>query len=194
LQILDAKTGQVKWERLDARVDADDMFVALEESNGNLFWCTNLGYFGFVRLAGEPDLETTSPVDFSEQITLEGLEDLVNLPSPRIRANQTFQKLKGPVSKARCHPRFPGLFAFGGKEVDLEIWRTATETSLGEFISFTRFWNAKNVRNDEYNLKQPVWISDLRFLDEERRSLTQGFRIATCTRFHQVRLCPIDSG
>ena len=79
MQILDPKTGQVKWERLDARVDADDMFVALEESNGNLFWCTNLGYFGFVRLAGEPDLETTSPMDFSEQITLEGLEDLVKL-------------------------------------------------------------------------------------------------------------------
>jgi hypothetical protein len=79
LQILDPKTGQVKWERLDARVVADDMFVALEESNGILFWCTNLGYFGFVRLADEPDLETASPQTISEQITLEGLEDLVNL-------------------------------------------------------------------------------------------------------------------
>src|SRR5271170_4437063 len=125
------------------------MFVALEESNGNLFWCTNLGYFGFVRLSGEQDLEVASPGAFSEQITLEGLMDLVNLPQPRIRANQPFQKLKGPVSKARCHPRFSGLFAFGGKEVDLEIWRAPSEASPGEFILFNRFWNAKNVRNDE---------------------------------------------
>ena len=90
------------------------------------------------------------------------------------------------MSKARCHPRLPGLFAFGGKEVNLEIWRTPPKGSPSEFISFSRFWNAKNVRNDEYNLKQPVWISDLRFLDEDRRSIDQGFRIATCTRFHEV--------
>lgn len=187
LQILDAKSGYVKWDRLDARVDADDMFVALEEINGILFWCTNLGYFGFVKLADEAELEADSAAVI-EQITLQGLEDLVSLPLDLSWANHFYQKLKGPVSKARCHPRFPGLFAFGGKEVDLEIWRTTSETSPGDFISFTRFWNAKNVRNDEYNLKQPVWISDLRFLDEEQRPFDRGFRLATCTRFHQV--CP----
>jgi len=80
LQILDAKSGHVKWDRLDGRVDADDMFVALEETNGILFWCTNLGYFGFVKLAGETELELESTAT-SEQITLEGLDDLVSDPT-----------------------------------------------------------------------------------------------------------------
>ena len=64
---------------MDGRVDADDMFVGLEEINGNLFWCTNLGYFGFVRLAGEAELEVSPPATVV-QVTLEGLEDLVDYP------------------------------------------------------------------------------------------------------------------
>lgn len=83
LQILDAKNGHVKWDRLDARVDADDMFVALEETNGILFWCTNLGYFGFVKLASETELEAESTAA-GEQIHLEGLEDLVSVPGLKL--------------------------------------------------------------------------------------------------------------
>jgi len=49
-------------------------------------------------------------------------------------------------------------------------------------------WRAKNVRNDEYNLTQPVWISDLHFLDEQRRGHDAGYRVVVCTRFYQIRV------
>jgi hypothetical protein len=93
--------------------------------------------------------------------------------------------LDGPISKARCHPRFVGIFAFGGKEVNLEIWNSSSGPSH-HLRSFLPIWSAKNVRNDEYNLKQPIWISDLHFLDEQHRPLDLGFLVAVCTRFHQV--------
>jgi hypothetical protein len=56
LEILDPATGEILWERRDERVEADDMFVALEEKHGRLFWCTNHGYYGFETL----DVRTTS--------------------------------------------------------------------------------------------------------------------------------------
>jgi hypothetical protein len=48
--VIDPTTSRTVWSRLDDRVDADDMFVALEETGGNLFWCTNAGCFGFSRI------------------------------------------------------------------------------------------------------------------------------------------------
>jgi hypothetical protein len=70
--------------------------------------------------------------------------------------------------------------------VNLEIWSSTSQDSSDHLKSFFPSWSAKNVRNDEYNLKQPVWVSDLHFLDEQRRPLDLGFLIAICTRFHQV--------
>lgn len=51
IEIVDPKTGDILWNGRDERVVGDDMFVALEEMNGYLFWCTNHGYFGFARLS-----------------------------------------------------------------------------------------------------------------------------------------------
>jgi hypothetical protein len=96
-----------------------------------------------------------------------------------------WQKLDGAISRARCHPRFPGVFAFGGKDLDLEIWQPAT-TGDSEFQTLHPSWIAKNVKNDQYNLKHPVWISDLHFLDDQRRPRDSGFMIVVSTRFHQV--------
>lgn len=45
--MIDPATSRTVCSHLDDRVDADDMFVALEETGGNLFWCTNAGCFGF---------------------------------------------------------------------------------------------------------------------------------------------------
>lgn len=61
LQIIDPSTSRTLWNRLDERVDADDMFVALEGTNGYLFWCTNAGCFGFSRLA--PNIESEPSAD-----------------------------------------------------------------------------------------------------------------------------------
>ena len=75
LQVLDPLTGKVVWSRVDPRVKPDDMFVALQETNGHLFWCTNYGYFGFVPLVTSPrDIETPGSLD---SIPLEGLTEFV---------------------------------------------------------------------------------------------------------------------
>jgi hypothetical protein len=95
------------------------------------------------------------------------------------------QKKHGPICRARCHPRFVGVFVLGGKDVNLELWRSPSEEHL---TAIELEWFAKNVANDEYNLKQPVWISDLCFLDDECRPPSEGYTIACCTRFHQVLL------
>lgn len=69
LQILDSLSGETLWERHDDRVEADDMFVALEEKGGRLFWCTNHGYYGFATLPAKNDSVTTqSSLEKSDQM------------------------------------------------------------------------------------------------------------------------------
>jgi len=172
------------WYTREPRFPSDDMFVALEETGGYLFWCTNQGHYCFLPLAtavGNPHEDASKSI---KPYLLENLDDLV---SPILRfpfIDLVSQRLSGPISKARCHPRFLGTFAFGGKERNLEIWRS-NSPNIGEWISdFNQVWTAKNVRNDEYDLKQPVWISDLQFLDSEQEA--EGYKIVVCTRFHQV--------
>jgi hypothetical protein len=158
------------------------MFVSLEEKHGHLFWCTNHGYYGFLRVAAESVVQSALgllspnplPVEMNKFVSCLFL----------IFANN-IQKLAGPVARARCHPRFAGVFAFGGKDVDLQIWEPVSSgpDSLQEQ---KLSWRAKNLKNDEYGLRQAIWISDLHFLDEERRALGSGYKVVVCTRFHQV--------
>ena len=77
MQILDPMNGQVIWNRVDERVEPDDMFVALEVINGHLFWCTNHGYYGFVTLPASRG--NVAVVDSLDPIPIEGLAELVNL-------------------------------------------------------------------------------------------------------------------
>jgi hypothetical protein len=70
LQVLDPDTGEILWNRRDTRVEPDDMFVALQETNGQLFWCTNHGYYGFAPL-NEQNSSTDSDITIPP-------EDLVN--------------------------------------------------------------------------------------------------------------------
>lgn len=77
MQILDPINGEVLWNRVDERVEPDDMFVALEETNGHLFWCTNHGYFGFISLAASStEVEIAGSLD---PIIIPGLTDLVEI-------------------------------------------------------------------------------------------------------------------
>jgi len=72
LQIIDPATSRTVWNRIDERVEADDMFVALQETNGYLFWCTNAGCFGFAQLA--LDIENNPSANL---VRLDGSSDLV---------------------------------------------------------------------------------------------------------------------
>jgi hypothetical protein len=77
LQILDPINGEVVWNRVDERVEPDDMFVALEETNGHLFWCTNHGYFGFIPLAASST--EVEIADSFHPIIIPSLTDLVKI-------------------------------------------------------------------------------------------------------------------
>lgn len=70
--------------------------------------------------------------------------------------------------------------------MDLEIWGPSQSTAQTTPTSFNAMWKAKNVRNDEFNLKQPIWISDLQFLEVQRRPQGLGYKLVVVTRFHQV--------
>lgn len=179
--MIDPATSRIVCRHLDDRVDADDMFVALEETGGHLFWCTNAGCFGFSPIRSnvrdEPSADLVR-LDGSSDGALRLVGDLHSI----VVADYS-QKKHIPICRARCHPRFVGVFALGGKEVNLEIWKSPADQHLA---AFELEYVAKNVANDEYNLKQPVWISDLCFLDDECKPLSEGYMIACCTRFHQV--------
>jgi hypothetical protein len=76
IQVLDPTTGDILWNGRDERIVGDDMFVALEERNGYLFWCTNHGYFGFVLLSSLQMSGASSDSEKPQRIA--GLKDHVS--------------------------------------------------------------------------------------------------------------------
>ncbi|KAI7885390.1 WD40 repeat-like protein [Lichtheimia hyalospora FSU 10163] len=107
----------------------------------------------------------------------------------------------------RVHPSHPHLFATGGKENDLKLFdaniimqedtddkeeeeeekdeKRKTRYQKAKAQAKGLIFMAKNVSNDMLDLRVPVWIQDLQFLNE------QGTRIATATHYHQIRVYDI---
>uniref|UniRef100_A0A5S6R1D2 WD_REPEATS_REGION domain-containing protein n=1 Tax=Trichuris muris TaxID=70415 RepID=A0A5S6R1D2_TRIMR len=82
------------------------------------------------------------------------------------------------ISRMRQSPKRQEMVAAGGKENDLKLW----DLESGGIPVFT----ARNVRCDYLDLRVPVWIRDIAFLDEHL--------ISTCTAYGQVRTYDIRSG
>lgn len=65
-----------------------------------------------------------------------------------------------------------GIFAYGGKEVDLKIINIASTLSTHmknekDFKTTAEvIFQGKNVKNDRLDLKAPIWISNIAFLNE----------------------------
>lgn len=101
----------------------------------------------------------------------------------------------GPIDVMRVHSGDVAgaggpCIAFGGKENDLQIWRSReVEASDLAWFMLDPHWQAKNVKDDELGLRVPVWISDLQFMPSPSTATqAEGYRIATCTRYNHVRL------
>jgi hypothetical protein len=77
MQVLDPTNGQLIWNRVDERIEGDDMFVALEETNGHLFWCTNHGYYGFITLSTALASNLDQSLESTKPIPIEASADLV---------------------------------------------------------------------------------------------------------------------
>ncbi|KAK9332783.1 hypothetical protein V1520DRAFT_367558 [Lipomyces starkeyi] len=169
----------VEWK--DMTHPPDDAFVGLEYVEGKLSSCTATG-----------------------KLIMRDLHSISD------STNDYYTLLGEPINAFRVHPNQPNIIAYGGKERELEIsvienicrresdsttdsesdqsssWYIAA-IPTGRTLSRRKLWKAKNVKNDELDLRVPVWISDIRFLDVNRNSETD-FRLAISTRFGHVRV------
>ena len=67
-----------------------------------------------------------------------------------------------------------GIFATGGKENDLKVF------DLNKFEK--PIFAAKNVKNDSLDLRQPVWVNDICFLDNNES------KIVVATGYHSIKI------
>ncbi|TPX59814.1 hypothetical protein PhCBS80983_g02190 [Powellomyces hirtus] len=141
-------------------------FVGLWDVNGTLIVCTDLGLLHIIPPPSETAADTPT-VDES------------GLPFG------TFTFAQDLIFRTRVHPQHPHLLATGGDERDLTLWNlreqklTADPQSIPKLASF---WTAKNVKNDFLNIRVPVWITEILFLDSSET------RIMTGTGHHQIRV------
>ncbi|KAL1428101.1 hypothetical protein MTO96_016994 [Rhipicephalus appendiculatus] len=77
------------------------------------------------------------------------------------------------VFRMRQHPRKEGVVATGGKENELKLWDLE---NLQKPV-----FTAKNVRNDFLDLRVPVWVTDMDFMNDSEK-------IIAITGHHQVRV------
>ncbi|CAL4174144.1 unnamed protein product, partial [Meganyctiphanes norvegica] len=77
------------------------------------------------------------------------------------------------LCKMRQHPTEPNIFATGGKESDLTLWDLERPGEMK--------FQAKNVRPDMLQLRIPVWVTDIAFLEDHKT-------IAVTSRHKHVRL------
>ena len=81
-----------------------------------------------------------------------------------------------PVNRMRVGASQNSCIATGGKEHDLHVWDVETQQ--------IRF-RAKNVPHDNIELRVPVWIKDMQFLQSPSDSI---FKVVTGTAYSEVRL------
>lgn len=159
----------------------ENLFVSIEYRHDHLATCTTSGQARFIKVSSLWDDNGHEIAEF---------------------------ELPAPISVMRMHPTIPGIIAFGGKENDLQIWcswrsftreekRDSTSDSGEEddddeklWESLKPIWKAKNVKNDDLDLRVPVWISDLAFLPtvDAPPATAKDLNLVTSTRFRQLRL------
>ncbi|XP_071449887.1 WD repeat-containing protein 74 isoform X2 [Hetaerina americana] len=90
--------------------------------------------------------------------------------TPRIK-----QSIKtGPcIDRMRQNPYEKEIIAVGGQESDLSLWNLEAE----EKCTF----RAKNVPHNYLQLRVPIWVSDIAFMQNSQK-------IATCSRYGHLRL------
>ncbi|KAI7902667.1 uncharacterized protein BX663DRAFT_552074 [Cokeromyces recurvatus] len=116
------------------------------------------------------------------------------------RETTTIMNLGPDLEIMRHHPILTHIFAIGGKERDLCIYdltsilQNKTKEAIGPNKNTSSHkknqnnpalglvFQAKNVKNDFLDLRQPIWIHDLQFVNKE------ATQVALVTHYHQFRL------
>ena len=91
------------------------------------------------------------------------------------------------ISAFVSNPYETGVFAYGGQENDVRIVRLF-EADKGPHLNYKTepevLFTARNVRNDYLDLRVPIWITGILFL----QSKSKGYQFITTTRYGQMRL------
>lgn len=96
-------------------------------------------------------------------------------------------EVKGPLATVALDKKlYPGKFAVGGKERELEVFEWSVK---GKKAAATSFWAARNVRASEIQLRVPVWIEAILL-----QKAAKGMRIITATRLGQIRVYDTEHG
>ncbi|KAJ3192263.1 WD repeat-containing protein 74, partial [Dinochytrium kinnereticum] len=167
VRVLDVETGEevrlIHVFDIEAGKPNQESFVGLYEDQGTVITCTSKGHIAYHSPStSNPDESPASPLPtFSSALKVDNL------------------------CRMRVFSGSPCIFATGGDEKELTLW-DASECKDGDASAIPKeIWKAKNVKNNYLDLRVPVHILDIQFLEPET---TKPTKIAISTRFKQVRV------
>ncbi|GAB5585656.1 Ribosome bioproteinsis protein nsa1 (NOP7-associated protein 1) [Umbelopsis nana] len=119
-----------------------------------------------------------------------------------VKTTTVIASLGNELTCAKVHPEKSHILAVGGKERELTLYdlnvlsgrskseSAAPSTAANNTTKYKKqkesekgqIFQAKNVKNDYLDLRVPVWITDLTFINDE------ATRIAIGTHYHQIRV------
>ncbi len=104
---------------------------------------------------------------------------------------RTYKTLANPpansgINAMKVHPENMHIFATGGEEYDLQVWHV-----LQECLSI---WKAKNLPNDNLDLRVPVWVTSLQWIGPERIPLFPQKQRGSLEKLLQGQACQIAVG
>ncbi|CAK7891583.1 ribosome biogenesis protein Nsa1p [[Candida] anglica] len=105
------------------------------------------------------------------------------------------------ISCLTMHPTQAGIIACGGKENDAQVIKLyegtishalfKSEKKAAKFFKPVVLFTAKNVKNNHLDLRSPIWIRKILFLDSAK---PQGYDFLTVTRYGQLRIYDTTHG
>jgi hypothetical protein len=145
-----------------------ETFITLHYAGGMLITCTNYGTLAYTRLPW-----------------LEAEEEPNSIPLPQFQCSLGPEHGAGTglLGAMTIHPKYPHLFATGGKDMDLHIWdvrEVVKQLQLQEPspAKLQPIWRAKNMKHDALDLKVPVWITAISFITMEQSHASEEVVVA----------------
>ncbi|KAK9481050.1 hypothetical protein V1514DRAFT_324083 [Lipomyces japonicus] len=215
VELYDQDSHELFFSQVQQSVVAEDAFIGLQFVHGLLFTCTSAGVLRVIDLHDHKrgaEIYTTNLVETSSSSSGSNIHHHHNNNNNNNSSNSNILQQTRSISAFRVHPQRPNIVAFGGKDFELEInelknvvannderddarWKIIPNDS--KIIPRQKLWKAKNVKNDELDLRVPVWVSDVWFLDVDDNaaadSLNDHFRLVISTRFGHVRVYETSS-
>lgn len=176
IQFLSPEDGTVLKELVDENVcvgpKKEGSFIGLSVKHGMLFTASSNGQISWTDITTE------------------------------VKTTTVIASLGNELTCAKVHPEKSHILAVGGKERELTLYdlnvlsgrsmseSAAPSTAANNTTKYKKqkesekgqIFQAKNVKNDYLDLRVPVWITDLTFINDE------ATRIAIGTHYHQIRV------